>query len=64
MALQVENLLRDEAGKTRSILSRQFISFTYGGKSIEEFNVYDAVSTIHITRKSFFERIKSYFRRN
>lgn len=39
MAIQVENLLRDEAGKTRSILSRQFISFTYGGKSIEEFNL-------------------------
>ena len=37
--MQVENLLRDEAGKTRSILSRQFISFTYGGKSIEEFNL-------------------------
>ena len=33
-------------------------------KSIEEFNVYDVVSTIHITHKSFFERIKSYFRRN
>lgn len=39
MAIQVENLLKDEAGKTRSILSRQFISFTYGGKSIEEFNL-------------------------
>lgn len=39
MAIQVENLLRDEAGKTRSILSRQFISFTYGGKNIEEFNL-------------------------
>ena len=33
-------------------------------KSIEEFNVYEAVSTIHITHKSFFEKIKSYFRRN
>lgn len=39
MAIQVENLFRDEAGKTRSILSRQFISFSYGGKNIEDFNL-------------------------
>ena len=39
MALQVTELTKDGAGKSRSILSRQFISFSYGGKNIEDFNL-------------------------
>lgn len=39
MAVQVKELYKDEGGKIRSILSRQFISFSYGGKNIEEFNL-------------------------
>ena len=39
MAVQVKELYKDEGGKIRPILSRQFISFSYGGKSIEEFNL-------------------------
>lgn len=39
MAIQVSELYKDGSGKIRSILSRQFISFSYGGKNIEEFNL-------------------------
>ncbi len=39
MAVQVKELYKDEGGKIRPILSRQFISFSYGGKNIEEFNL-------------------------
>ena len=39
MAIQVKELYKDGSGEIRSILSRQFISFSYGGKSIEEFNL-------------------------
>ena len=39
MAIQVSELYKDGSGKIRSILSRQVISFSYGGKNIEEFNL-------------------------
>ena len=39
MAVQVKELYKDEGGKIRPILSRQFISFSYGRKNIEEFNL-------------------------
>lgn len=39
MAIQVTELTKNREGKSLSILSRQFISFSYGGKNIEDFNL-------------------------
>lgn len=39
MAIQVYEATRNREGNSLSILSRQFISFSYGGKNIEDFNL-------------------------
>ena len=39
MAIQVTELTKNREGKSLSILSRQFISFSYGVKNIEDFNL-------------------------
>lgn len=44
MGVQVQKLYKGESGEIRSLIERQFISFSFGGKNIEEF---DLVSTIN-----------------
>lgn len=39
MGVQVQTATRDGQGNPLSILNRQFISFSYGGKDIEDFNL-------------------------
>lgn len=39
MAIQVYEATKDGQGNPLSVLSRQFVSFSYGGKNIEDFNL-------------------------
>lgn len=39
MGVQVQTIARDGQGNPLSILKRQFISFSYGGRDIEDFDL-------------------------
>ena len=39
MGIQVQNATKDGQGRSLSVLKRQFISFSYGGKNIEDFDL-------------------------
>ena len=39
MAIQVKEATKDGQGNPLPVLGRQFISFSYGGKKIEDFNL-------------------------
>ena len=39
MGIQIQELVKDRQGNPLSILNKQFISFSYGGKNIEDFDL-------------------------
>lgn len=53
MALQVIELTKNGAGESRSILSRQFISFSYGGRNIEDFNLIAAFNGDRLSKNIY-----------
>lgn len=59
MAIQVYEVTKDGEGNPLSILSRQFISFSYGGKNIEDFDLVAYFSNDRLSKNvySVFEDI-------
>lgn len=53
MGVQVQTATRDGQGNPLSILNRQFISFSYGGKDIEDFNLLVVFDNDRLSKKIY-----------
>lgn len=53
MAIQVQEATKDGQGKSLSILRRQFISFSYGGRNIEDFDLLAVFNNDRFTKEIY-----------
>ena len=52
---QVYTATHDGAGNRLPFMNRSFISFTYGGKNIEDFNLVETIENNEIQRNAYAE---------
>lgn len=55
MAIQVKEATKDGQGNPLPVLGRQFISFSYGGKKIEDFNLLAVFSGDRLSKNAYSE---------
>lgn len=53
MGVQIQTATKDGEGNSLSILNRQFISFSYGGKNIEDFNLLAVFSNDRLEKEAY-----------
>ena len=53
MGVQVQSATKDRQGNSLSILNRQFISFSYGGKNIEDFDLLAVFSNDRLNKEIY-----------
>lgn len=53
MGVQVQSATKDRQGNPLSILNRQFISFSYGGKNIEDFDLLAVFSNDRLNKEIY-----------
>lgn len=53
MSVQVQSATKDREGKSLSVLNRQFISFSYGGKNIEDFDLLTVFSNDRLDKEIY-----------
>ena len=53
MAIQVKEATKDGQGNPLPVLGRQFISFSYGGKKIEDFDLLAVFSSDRLSKEVY-----------